>query len=442
MGKISKSIIMVFILTVLCLFALPAQAQYAGGTGDPCDPYQINDPCQLNAVGQHPEDWDKHFVLTADIDMAGYSYTRAVIAPDTSFSGGFQGTAFTGTFGGAGFVISNLTIDAAGAGHDYLGLFGKIEGLNAEVKNLGAENINVTGDDYLGGLCGENYNGRIINCYITGSVSGGRYSYYLGGLCGYNSNGSRISNCYSTGAIIGGVYSSYLGGLCGFNFNSSRINNCYSTGSVSGGDYSSRLGGLCGCNRWAACCGGSSISDCYSTGPVIGGDYSEYLGGLCGDNYDSIIINCYATGSVSGSYYLGGLCGSCYGSISNSFWDIETSGPDNGIGTPKTTAEMQTQGTFTDAGWDFVGEDVNGTDDFWRMCVDGIDYPKLSWQFLVSDFVCSDGVDLADFAVLADTWSLSSSQTGYNDLCDLVDDDVIDLADLAVFAENWLAGKM
>ncbi len=59
----------------------------------------------------------------------------------------------------------------------------------------------------------------------------------------------------------------------------------------------------------------------------------------------------------------------------------------------------------------------------------------------MGDFVCPDGVDLIDFDVLADTWGLSSGQTGYNDLCDLVDDDMIDLADLAIFAENWLAGK-
>ena len=137
MGKINTSTIVVFISTVLYLFALPAQAKYNGGTGDPCDPYQINDPCQLNTVGANPDDWGKHFILTADVNMSGYSsYTTALIAPDTdSSSGGFQGTAFTGNFDGAGFVISNLTIDAAH--NDYLGLFGKIEGSNAEVENLG-----------------------------------------------------------------------------------------------------------------------------------------------------------------------------------------------------------------------------------------------------------------------------------------------------------------
>ena len=39
---------------------------------------------------------------------------------------------------------------------------------------------------------------------------------------------------------------------------------------------------------------------------------------------------------------------------------------------------MKARSTFTDAGWDFVGETVNGTADIWRMPSGG--YPILSWQ--------------------------------------------------------------
>jgi hypothetical protein len=41
---------------------------------------------------------------------------------------------------------------------------------------------------------------------------------------------------------------------------------------------------------------------------------------------------------------------------------------------------MKTLSTFTSAGWDFVGETANGTNDYWRMCVDGVDYPRLAWE--------------------------------------------------------------
>jgi len=68
------------------------------------------------------------------------------------------------------------------------------------------------------------------------------------------------------------------------------------------------------------------------------------------------------------------------GSILSSLWDLRTSGQitsAGGIG--KTTAEMQTAKTFLDAGWDFVDEMVNGTEDIWWI-LEGQDYPRLSWE--------------------------------------------------------------
>jgi hypothetical protein len=48
-------------------------------------------------------------------------------------------------------------------------------------------------------------------------------------------------------------------------------------------------------------------------------------------------------------------------------------------GKGKTTAEMQTKSTFTDAGWEFVGETANGTEDIWWI-LEGQDYPRLWWE--------------------------------------------------------------
>jgi hypothetical protein len=324
----------------------------------------------MNAIGANPADWDKHFLLTNDIDMAGYTYTTALIAPDTSpSSDGFQGTKFTGVFNGAGFKIINLTIDTAGADNDYLGLFGYTASTGT-VENLGLEDVNITGGDgsyILGGLAGEN-RGTISNCYSTGLVVGGDWSDCLGGLVGHNYD-STISNCFSTGSVTGGDIFYYLGGLVGVNQNGT-ISNCYSTGPVTGGDGSRYLGGLVGYNY-------GPISDCYAAGSVTGGDYSYYLGGLAGYNYDSTISNCFSTDSVTGrdgSWYLGGLVGHNWsGIVSNCFWDVNTSGLDTsagGIG--KTTAQMQTMSTFTDVGWDF-------TTPVWKIC-ETVDYPRLAWQ--------------------------------------------------------------
>ena len=46
-----------------------------------------------------------------------------------------------------------------------------------------------------------------------------------------------------------------------------------------------------------------------------------------------------------------------------------------------TTTEMQTAATFLDAGWDFVDETENGTDDIWWID-EGQDYPRLWWEQL------------------------------------------------------------
>ena len=208
-------------------------ADYDDGDGSAEFPFQIAEPNQLIYMSQHPEHWDKHFILTADINLAlaePNSFTTALIAPDTDNSQSwFQGMPFTGIFNGNGHVISNLTIDTEGAGNDYLGLFGRIEGSGTEIKNLGLENIFINGGEdswYIGGLCGRNNEGSITNCHASGTVTGGNNSDDLGGLCGGNSH-DNISNCYSTGSVTIGGDSDFLGGLCGRKSFSGIIDLCY-----------------------------------------------------------------------------------------------------------------------------------------------------------------------------------------------------------------------
>ncbi|MCJ7552803.1 MAG: T9SS type A sorting domain-containing protein [Ignavibacteriaceae bacterium] len=156
-----------------------------------------------------------------------------------------------------------------------------------------------------------------------------------------------------------------IGAVVGCTDNNSTVKLCFSTGILAG--TSNFIGGLVGNNRY------STISDCYSRANVSG-YWSN--GGLIGENAWSSVSNCYSTGTAQGGS-TGGLIGYNYEStVSNSFWDIETSGltiSDGGIG--KTTAEMKTQATFTDAGWDFatVWEIITYTNN---------GYPVLRWQSL------------------------------------------------------------
>ncbi|MHC4148468.1 MAG: GLUG motif-containing protein [Planctomycetota bacterium] len=327
------------ILSFVAVFFLAAnvsEAKYSGGTGEPNDPYRIATPNDLNDIGNHVEDYNKCFILVNDINMAGFTYTTALIAPDTNnITDYFQGTAFTGIFDGNDCIISSLIIDTAGAGNDYLGLFGQVEG-PGEVLNLGIEDVNITGGDEsygLGGLCGFNDGGTIENCYGAGSVSGGDESYGLGGLCALN-DGGTIENCCATASVSG---EDCLGGLCGGN--GGTISNCYATGPVTGGYGSWRLGGLCGSN-------GGTISNCYATGPVTGGQDCQCVGGLSGDNFGGTISKCYSSSSVSGTFdsrYLGGLCGrSDYGVISECWASGSVYGSTHSFGVGGLVGENRT----------------------------------------------------------------------------------------------------
>ena len=339
---------LIVIVAIVILSGVSFGATYSGGTGEPNNPYQIATKIDLLAIASDANDYSKCFILTEDIDLdpnlpGGQIFMTAIIAQDTSTNGGFQGTAFTGTFDGNGHKIIHFTINGSSK---YLGLFGQI-GTIGSVKNLGIENYSASGTSYIGGLAGCNSGGSINNCYSTGTVSG---SSYVGGLVGYNTcdinyyHYGSISNCYSTGTVSG--YYGDAGGLVGRNW-FGTISNCYSTGAVSSASSASyNVGGLAGYNF-------GSINTCYSTGAASG---SYCVGGLVGANEGSSIIKCYSTGEVSGSNYVGGLVGNNPGgTITGSFWDVNTSGQmtsPGGIG--KTTVEMQTLSTFISAGWDFL----------------------------------------------------------------------------------------
>ncbi len=284
------------------MFQIPsgiAYTTYSGGSGTADDPYQIATAADLIALGETPEDYDKHFILTADIDLDPSLPGRKV----------FDGAvihSFTGIFDGNGHTISHLTIQGA----DYLGLFGKLRPAvgGGEVRNLGVVDVNITGSgDSVGTLVGSKMGGTVTHCYCTGKVSG---DWYVGGLVGQNYHG-YLTQCYSTGSVTGG-------------------------GSV---------------------------------------------GGLVGGTYGGTVTHCYSTGAVSGNSHVGGLIGSIeWPAVTACFWDTETSGQTTSEGgTGKTTAEMQSASTFLEAGWDFVGETANGTEDIWWI-LEGQDYPKLWWQ--------------------------------------------------------------
>jgi len=480
-------------LIIALLAATTANAKYSGGTGDPNDPYKIATAEDLNDIGRYEEDWGKHFILINDVNLAGYTGSQfKVIGRFAGWSP--TDKPFTGVFDGNDHKVRNFTwssIDSNGIGlFGYLGEGGQIKNLAMEnvdvnaatgwfvgglvVNNSGTITNcylkgNIDGNDLVGSLVGLNY-GTIIDCCSTGSVSG---KTCVGGLAGFN--GGTITDCHSTASISQTPGNHSVGGLVGYN--SGTITDCYSTGDVSG-DWG--VGGLVGKNSGmtANCYSTASVTGAWWVGGLVGGNMGDGLitnsysigsvsggidvgglaggnirgyitnsystvsvtgasgvGGLVGHNHEGTITACYSTGSVSGTVGpVGGLVGFVrYGEIIYSFWDTETSGlSESAGGTPKTTAEMKTKSTFTEAGWDFVN--------IWDIC-EGTNYPRLRWQILEADFLCPYGVDFVDFAVLASAWQTEPNEANWRPGCDISEpkDNFIDELDLSIFCENWLA---
>ncbi len=284
-------------------------AQYSGGNGSSDNPYKLSTCADLEKLMNSNSDWNKHFIMTSNIDLSGYTPTQGGIKPI-----GDGISDFSGSFDGQSKCISNLAINTSS--NSYVGLFA-CTASSATITDLSLQNINITGNKRIGGLVGENFGivtncssngivsgnehtggligynyGSVSNCDFTGSVSG--KSEVTGGLVGFNSRfNGYVSNCYSGGTVSG---TSHVGGLIGYN--DTFVSNCYSTSTVLGSLI--YTGGLIGSNR-------STVSSCHSSGNVVG--IGEYVGGLIGANDYGSVEFCYSTGNVTGDAYVGGLIG-------------------------------------------------------------------------------------------------------------------------------------
>ena len=133
-------------ITTAVLTPMGFAAQYGGGSGTPEKPYQIWDANDLNEIGLHEEDWDKHFALMADIDMSGYDGRegRQAFNPIGHFSG---------VFDGGGYVIKNLRVELPDEVR--VGMFSSIA-RDSVLKNLILEGVSIRGGLYdVGGLVGD-----------------------------------------------------------------------------------------------------------------------------------------------------------------------------------------------------------------------------------------------------------------------------------------------
>ena len=330
---------------------------------------------------------------------------------DTYWNGGMGWAPFWyyGIFEGNRHTISNLYVNRPN--QDYVGLFSTAGAYAeaSEVRNVGLENVDVTGREYVGGLAGRAY-GSVRRVYTTGEVNG---EHYVGGLVGEAR--SLISETYSKADVSGdGWESSNVGGLVGY-LRLGTVKASYATGDVSGMNW---VGGLVGHN--------SSLDDggiiaSYATGNLgfggledadpppgrwVDGFSSRYylpytptwVGGLVGDSSGPVVAS-YSTGghpiSLAGfqpgerkdrsrrdlaymmevHWKVGGLIGKSYGRDEHdSYWDIVTSRHRPGdkdwvYGKGKTTEELQWVTGYT-------GIYAN-----WNVDLDGDGFGDDPWDF-------------------------------------------------------------
>jgi len=331
------------------------------GCNVPSSGVQIRNWHDLDSVRNN---LDGEVLLMNGLDSTTAGYTE-LASPTANGGQGWQPIGiwpdpFTGSFDGQGFEIRDLFIDRPV--EENVGLFSFVnEG--AIIESVAVIDVDVTGDTYVGGLAGHS-RGNLSDCHSTGNVAGDTY---VGGLVG--ENGGIVSDSYSTASVSG---SFEVGGLIGQNH--ATVRKSYSTGSATGNSY---VGGLVGWNKEG------TVSNSYSSASVDG---ESLVGGLAGGNRASV-SNCYSTGAVTGDDYVGGLVGRNYeGTVSNSFWDIETSGQATSDGgTGKTTAEMKNIDTLSGATWNIVAVGSVGESNpayIWNI-VDDETYPFLSWQPIV-----------------------------------------------------------
>jgi hypothetical protein len=350
--------------TSISLIMLTMVALVVGmvGCDAPTAGVQIRDWYDLDTVRDNV---DGEFLLMNDLDSTTDGYEE-LASPTANEGQGWQPigiwpNAFTGSFDGQGFEIRDLFIDRPV--EDHVGLFSFVE-TGAVIVGVAVVDTDVTGNEYVGGLVGHIHDGSLSNCHSTGSVVGDTH---VGGLAG--ESGGTVSNTYSTASVSG---INEVGGLIGQNHGT--VSSSYSTGMVTGDEY---VGGLVGWNHEGV------VSNSYSSGTVDG---VSLVGGLTGSNR-ATVSNCYSTGNVTGLEYVGGLMGRNYqGTVSNSFWDTETSGQAASAGgTGKTTAEMQDIATFSGAEWNIItvaSSSMRNSSYIWNI-VDDETYPFLGWQPVV-----------------------------------------------------------
>lgn len=272
---------------------------------------------------------------------------------------GNENNGFKGIFEGGSHTISNIYTDGD---NDYSGLFGMNSGT---IKNLSVDG-NINGKDYVGGICGRNENGKVINCKNFSDITS--KGEHIGGITGRNNSKGIIISCSNNAEIKG---NKYVGGITGLS-NGGPIYRSFNVGNISG---VYQVGGITGYSAAE-----TKVENCYNVGNIIGTNTG--IGGIVGLSADGAIVSkSYNYSSVQGSDAYGMITGRNDNIVFDCYYISEL----NCDGYQSENATYSAKRITSDYGTsqDFVNElNKNQSYKVWILDENNINagYPILSWQ--------------------------------------------------------------
>lgn len=269
------------------------------GAGTEESPYLISSAQQLAGLSylvltQNARYSDKHYLQTADINLAGknfYPIGSYLILSNTD-----NMLSFSGHYDGGGFNIYNLTqpqdaYDETNATNDYLTAYGlKLKkflindlGLNFEIGDLNLQMSGLFGAVAPSGIGSGEPQDPAMRPTIknVNVINGNTKAFYAGGIAAM-ANYADIDNCYYRGSLS----APGVGGICGISENT-NITNCVAMGKRKiGAPYESEGGGGISAHHTGKIQGCIALDEIVDSGVEIG-SYGGIASRITGQ-----IINC------------------------------------------------------------------------------------------------------------------------------------------------------
>ena len=270
------------------------------------------------------------FVQTADIDMTGvadfygigwFTSSTAYASLPAGITNAAQDVAFAGTYDGAGYTISNVTI----VRHSYAGVFNNVEGT---VKDLTVSNITFSGTCSESGcaIVGNSQRNAVLENLIASGTTCSDANHNVAGIVVRPVDNSIIRGCVNNVAIS--ATSKRVGGIAAFvgvgptTISNVQFINCTNTAALVSTDGTRGVGGILGCAEGGSTDTVTIIRGCVDLGSETAQASGGHAGAIVGSNWSSPKTytddggNTFKASTVDCGYVLTAVFGRAYATAS------------------------------------------------------------------------------------------------------------------------------